>query len=748
LRAGLDGLCSQLCYSYVNRYSGLKFEGELRKNLHNVLQPGKVYEKYDLTEEGKNCAKVCLTVFSTLFNDLSHLKERCNGGWRFRTINTTNKLGIFFETRGYIVPKNADNQNAELNRTKKGESIMTSAMKLFNVRGAGYLEQCHHCLETYYQVCHISTFAAKKRPCNIYEILCWLSGLPCNAVYDTLLQSALSDPFEDSNKPSDDFDGTPVFDLGSSKIEAYPQAITYEDTRNALIHVCSQSYDLLTTILGTGDAATFYASDFSNNSMQFHYPTSGEDCLDMLSDILRRLLPQLQFLHSKCRESAKHHGWRECLYGKHIPTTKWQCTDYATGKATCQPKDQPCCQATCQAKCQPNCQPMSPLMSYLNDCLPGHLPHQLTKLGCKYECATCPTTSKLGMPCMTPLGFRQFSSSVRTGNDICNVISKLLSNSHIARLLCLSPKAPSTLPEHFGFALTLAKGLSAASPRRVDSVVTFADSFATSITKGSIKLYDETSKLTIPLRNAYGDGESAHGDRHNEATKADLSSLAMTQSCVLPNKHLYCAPYLKSLCGDNYYYLAQKDSATYLSWAIYSPWTLYRFLNCLYDAFCNISCKDWGCPSCVPADSCKKGQHGVGNSCRCNSLVGCRGVLSTFYNYGFTFGNATSLLDINNKRYCRNFQAQLKNVLDSEYFRKLFEKCDEFLWIIRQPFSYLVLALWLLSLLYLLHIMVVRLDLLHIKSHLHSPSSHRIAAQSLLAAARLGKLAKISYLQP
>ncbi|CDR96092.1 hypothetical protein BBBOND_0212340 [Babesia bigemina] len=121
--------------------------------------------------------------------------------------------------------------------------------------------------------------------------------------------------------------------------------------------------------------------------------------------------------------------------------------------------------------------------------------------------------------------------------------------------------------------------------------------------------------------------------------------------------------------------------------------------------------------------------------------------MTTFYQYGFTFGDAKTLYGTNRK-FCLSFHTQLSNLLKSQYFTKLFEECDNFIWTIREPFTYLVLALWSLSLFYLICVMVGRLDVLHIKSHLRSPSSHRITAQSLLAAAQVGRLAKISYLQP
>ncbi|CDR71655.1 hypothetical protein, conserved [Babesia bigemina] len=189
-----------------------------------------------------------------------------------------------------------------------------------------------------------------------------------------------------------------------------------------------------------------------------------------------------------------------------------------------------------------------------------------------------------------------------------------------------------------------------------------------------------------------------------------------------------------------------------MSWAIYLTWDFWNCLNNLYNDFIQIFCLDWGCQMCLNGNSCKPGKHGMpnpkgpGSGCLCPSLVGCRGVWPTLYNYGLTFQNVKTLITM--KKKCIDMRSQLYDVLHSDYFKNLFTECDNFLYQIRLPFMTLTLALWLLSLLYLLHIMVIRLDLLHIKSHLHSPSTHRIAAQSLLAAARVSKLNRVFYLQP
>ncbi|CDR71429.1 hypothetical protein, conserved, partial [Babesia bigemina] len=487
------------------------------------------------------------------------------------------------------------------------------------------------------------------------------------------------------------------------------------------------------------------------NALRFTYPASGEDCLHTFLDILRRLWYVLRYLEGQCGHPSSIYGWRDCQYGKAVDHSNWQCEDHPRKQPKCQANCQPTCKAACQPNTQANCQPASPLMSYFNDCLPGHLPHRLESIGCKSECKTCSPKSK-GMPCLTPLGFRAFSGSTKTGKVLCKILDEFLNSDDVSCLFALAQSPPATLAEHFGFTLSLVKGWYAGLTSTYNNG--FQSVFATSIDKQSISLYKETSTLTDALRDAYGSSQSSHETKkHNEQPakaeeeiiRGDLSSLSMTVEC--PGQH--CGPYLSPLCSDTYRHLLRKNSDTYLSWSVYLPWTFWDLLNSLYNSLCAISCQDWGCKTCMQGDACRRGKHGDSQSaCKCPSLVACRGVSPTLYSYGFRFGVPWLLGDKTTKKTCFDIQKQLQNVLQSQHFEELFKQCDEFIFTIREPFIWLNVALWLLSFLYLLHIMVIRLDLLHIKSHLHSPSSHRIAAQSLLAAARVNKLNRVFYLQP
>ncbi|CDR71951.1 hypothetical protein, conserved [Babesia bigemina] len=788
----LEQFVGELERMYVNGYEG--------KQINWVKQVGKD-RKEELTGDALKCGKVFFSCLPIWMQDLGELRVKCKSGeeWNGRQINVsvvdktykkTNALGKFFERCGYNVSQESDSHEGHLRNKSDctGQQIYGRLVGKFqwvfdssdDTKHA--LELAYEYLETYNDVWHIATWDSTRYPCSIFEMLCWLSGLTHNRVRSSLMGSTMTgilvDPEEEKQEKekrdketeesqkrltlantrseSDEIElsvetvsevGPEVSIVSPSSISlpAYPSRITLSKVNAIVTHISATSYDVLTEILGTGNAQTMYACEFSNNTLRLKYPTSGDECLDILLDILRRVFAVFRFLCRQCKRSDEYYGWRECQYGMAIPTTKSHCNKKATDETMCQPTCQAKCKPTCQPNCQVNCQPTSALMSYLNDCLPGHLPHQLISVGCKAECKTCSPSSR-AMPCLTPLGFRAFSGSTKTGKDLCEIIDKFLNFDDIACLFALVPRPPSTLPEHFQFALSFVDGWYANGKHLLRSWV------ESSMNKQSVNLYSSRDLIEC-LRKTYGYSHESHTSQHDDSKNSILPSLSMNTICS--RNKVYCAPYLASLCPESYTYFVKKHVDTYVTWVVYLPWVFHQYLESLRDAFQNIFCQDWGCHRCLRADKCKRGKHGHADKkdderteqyCQCISIVRCRGTSPTFYKYGFTYGSAKKL-ELNSN-YCSAFFSQLENVIKSDYFTKLFDECDNFLWKIREPFSYLVLALWLLSLLYLLHIMVIRLDLLHIKSHLHSPSSHRIAAQSLLAAGRVNKLNRVFYLQP
>ncbi|GBE63366.1 hypothetical protein, conserved [Babesia ovata] len=721
LRAGLTDFCSQLGHAYVNEYSGLTVDWT--KTINN---------KPELTDDADRCAMLFLTCLSTLFENLSTLINHCGNACISDQIDSNTKLGKWFHKCGFRVSTGDANRDGELrnNAECKGRHIipLITDGKVFNKYYAGTLKNIYTYLQTYLRVCHLTIRPKPKSPCNVYEMLCWFTGLTHNAIYQQLSFDAFSDLFD---KPENAGDNSHVVDgisfeyQTAKSLQAYPQTITAAKLTDALTEVCHYAEEMLITVLGTGDALTTYAVEFSNNSHNLYYPSRSEECLHMVIYILRKLLQPLRFLKKQCNLETKYYGWLQCSYGSGVQTACWQCGQHSS----IYPPSDHACSGT------------SPLHLYLTDSLRGMLPHQLTSVGCKSSCNTC-SKGQPGMPCLTPLGFRGFSGSKRSGKDLCNVLTKFLSNDYVTCLLTVVPKPPSTLPEHFAFACSLVTAINAPSSPKHSNHRIFADAFAKSASEQSIDLYKNPSDLTNALASAYGSSVSDHGAKSHVGVYAEMSALSKTIPCS--DQDVHCAPFIECLSAESYKYVAQKHTKLYLSWAIYLPWNLWDYLRSLLDAFQSIDCRSFGCPGC----SCKPASHGSKHKCSCRAIVCCRAVLPTFYQYGFTFKDPKTLLDGTNRKICNHFYTQLEMVIKSEYFDKLFKSCDNFLKEIRWPFILTLLALWSLSLLYLLHIAVVRLDVLRIRSHLRSPSSHRIAAQSLLAAARVKALANVKYFSP
>ncbi|GBE63271.1 Extracellular matrix-binding ebh, putative [Babesia ovata] len=454
----------------------------------------------------------------------------------------------------------------------------------------------------------------------------------------------------------------------------YPATFPADALVDAVDTLTSHSPSILTRVLGYGSALTTYACDFHSNSMRLYYPQDGEECLHMM-------------LHC-CAPPVTA-----------MPTPHPECTD------------------------------KSPLMSYLNDCLPGHLPHQVSAIGCEPQCNTCPSGPS-GMPCLTPLGFRGFSGSTKTGKGLCKVLTKLFTNAHLSSLLSLCPRPPATLAEHIGFALSLVNDWHDGSIVSKNGLQKALEASASAL---SLRLYKHPHQLTMALTAAYGSDSAKHGG----CKHPHLTHLAGTDVCT---RH-QASPFLQSLCRDSYDSLAHRHSGLYLSWAVYLPWTLYDLLLCLYTAFCNISCRDWGCSDCLHEGPCDEGSHGILNpqppehGCHCRSTVQCRGVMPTLYQYGLAFRDASALLS--QDATCSSFSTQLSNILNSEHFRDLFDRCDEFLFHIRLPFLLTLAALWLTALAYILVSLLYRMDVLRIRSHLLTTrASHLIDVKALLAGSR------------
>ncbi|GBE62922.1 hypothetical protein, conserved [Babesia ovata] len=773
-RKGFNAFTGEMEKAYVSYYSGRTIKwnsaGEAERN------------KY---------AEICVTIMRILYTDLFRLKAELDGSdtkWTAYNIynprKSTHSLHkLFFRDSGYDPSLPGNTAHGELNHKTvftgkqiKGllDHVLPGASQLkitiknkqhSDVNVLQIIQYLNNHVNKYYDACHLRLPSSTKYPCSIRDILSWFSGLPHTAVYGKVFNHCHQLLKKDASYQNDPV-LKPLLDL---------------DLFSYIVYTCRKSHDVLAAIQGHGNGAPNadypYASNFCDNSRSLYYPSEVSALLDMLYDVVKRLCYALYFLYTQCLNGASaSNGWRGCAYGQAIPSPRWQCKGHPNTK----PSDQPNSHSTDQ----PNCQPTSPLQGYLTDTLPGWLPHRLTSVGCSAKCATCTKASR-GQQCITPMGFWDLydaGSIVGSGKDICKLLADLCADADAVLfklyrgLSLLSPSPPKTLGDMTSFFCHLLRLWDSSKKFAANSELTYHMNDKTIPNcfplQPTLHGSPDASQLTNALRDLYYYKDGHNGKAAKDDTHCDLSSLVASSTLCLGR---LCTPYLQPLCHDGSHTYALKHANLYLSWLTYLPFDFYNLLKSLFDAFCNIDCKASGCPSC----NCPTGKHGVTEpnpepngkpnteastspsaqptsepnaqpkpGCHCQSIVQCTGVQPMLFKYGLTFGNPERLMNGSSRKTCDNFCAQLKKVIESDHFRKLFKVIDNFIWAIRTPFSYLLVTLWSLSLLYLLHIAVVRLDVLRIRSHLRSPSSHRIAAQSLLAAARVKALANVKYFSP
>ncbi|GBE62965.1 Extracellular matrix-binding ebh, putative [Babesia ovata] len=671
---GLSAFAAELRNAYISAYSGAALTGDLVSS--EAVSERSVTV---LTPYGEKLSKVLLSMVPILYSSLTVLRTECKS-LAGQQLNKCTDLGSLLTGMGYNVPDDGK-QDGELNRNVTGRGITMLLVgdfeRVFNsdkdTKNALGILLDH--LNDYYKACHFNLPRSLRTPCNVYEMLVWLTGLPHNCVYDKLCKF------------------TKLCYSEQTENSLYAATFPADALVAAVGRLTADCPAILTRVLGYGSALTTYACDFHSNSMRLYYPQDGEECLHMM-------------LH--------------CVPVKSVLTPR---SPRWLGGVPCNPL------AFNSSLPHPECTDKSPLQSYLNDCLPGHLPHQVSNVGCEPLCNTCPSAPS-GMPCLTPLGFRGFSGSIKTGKQLCKVLTKWFGNKHLPSLLSLEPRPPATLAEHIGFALSLVNDW---HDGKIVPKNFFQTALEASATDLSLRLYNQPGDLTAALTAAYGSDSAKHGG----CKHPHLTHLAGTDVCT---RH-QASPFLQALCRDSYDSLAYRHSDLYLSWAVYLPWTLYDLLLCLYTAFKEISCRDWSCDACLHEGPCDPDSHGVLNpkapvhGCRCPSIVQCTGVMPTLYQYGLTFKDAPALISQNTT--CFSFSTQLSQVLHSEYFRDLFHKCDEFLWHIRMPFLFTIVTLWLTATLYIAHSLLYRMDVLHIRSHLLTTSaSHQLDVKALLSRTR------------
>ncbi|GBE63007.1 hypothetical protein, conserved [Babesia ovata] len=756
LTEGLRKFVEQLNKAYISRYDGATAikEWEADGPKKEDGSDNKI-----LTQDGRNGAKVFLTCVRTLFNELYNVYYHGGHKWRSQEIQgkgNETKYKEFLHNSGYdvvnLITKDNTGWNVSIRLAKafkKHQEFSEYPDKFNSVNDCmdhfskhqGLLSRLFDHLEQYYQVCQHIHIPSPKSPSNIYEMLEWLSGLRYNPMYEKLqghftkIFTALQKQY---NLPSAELPAA----LHPRMSDTIQSPLKPSHLIDALGRSCAYAQDSLIAILGHGHEGGRYAVEFNTNTDNLDYPSSPAKCFDLLLEISSRVYNQMRFLYSQCQNGPSRGGWADCWYGRGVAGSSWNCN-------TLQCPDQPYNQIgeqkhnqTCSQKCNQTveCGLKSPLQSFLEDGLQGFLPHTLTKLGCGVECSV--------------------ASHTKNGEFLKKVLHSFCGQekSHLSKFCgivnCLMQRPPQTLGDMFAFYYGYLenweggdKGKDTLSKKHKH------DAFEKAVKEACFGSTFEFNLISIFE-------STRHSGKHITHEKGDLFRIVQCPYSLEDT----CGFFVSSLSFYIYNMYSECFRSFYLSCVVYITEAFYNMLCQLRDECCtNCTSPASKCNGNVCANECKltvpePNYKNHNHHKDCKSIAQCPLTLPTLTKYGLMFNSAYRLTgegkESRHKRTCKDFCDALKNVLNNkkadEYVlaQLVFNKIPSFLWKIREPFSYLLLALWSLSLLYLLHILVVRLDVLRIRSHLRSPSSHRIAAQSLLAAARVKALANVKYFSP
>ncbi|GIX65075.1 extracellular matrix-binding ebh [Babesia caballi] len=273
-------------------------------------------------------------------------------------------------------------------------------------------------------------------------------------------------------------------------------------------------------------------------------------------------------------------------------------------------------------------------------------------------------------------------------------------------------------------------------------------------------LYQQCHKVEVQKGGKVSVEHSVDGVSHHNhncsSSPAYLFSLQTSRCTKGPN----CGPYLYPLTHTTGSAFAPTYASSYFSWVLYLIDDFEVGLREMLDEFTNIDCTKSGCHEQKCREDHSSGQHGATSSsqCTCSSVVHCGGVLPLLYSNGFNFASAGLLKNggsqSSGKKTCQNFHDQLTTVLapnESTPLFKLLLTIDDFLYMFRFYFFYNLSTFWIMYVCIILYIYFLRADLLHLKSHVHFPSSHGIPSIGLLTTGRstvLTKLSKLTYFIP
>ncbi|GIX64793.1 uncharacterized protein BcabD6B2_42280 [Babesia caballi] len=717
------------------------------------------------------CAKIFLGCLPLYYQALTYIYWGCHekgGGWGNQTLangamrshfDSQGLLPIFVESSrtGAHIADSALNKFSEF-VTAASPPLSSSAFTYASFaaelqkkvgENVGHLPtECplsalYHGASCYFRCQQITTTkSAGGTPKTIREMLYFLAALPFSLSYEGLIghiDNVLNYPMY-------------VADSGTSHPNNTLSAADVKSYITSTFHLAPAFIGLIQEPSTSSDP--WLHRLYFNTHFDLNFPSSPSALFNALSNYAYALQFQLGFLYQQCSQLYVNIcGWFMCTFGKDVNTTLTHrvvpshicsvgCTTGAHNNSDDITKHKTYCE---HADCGKS-NNKSPLQAFLTDNLKGfsrgHPSDPSSHL------ASCS-----GSLCHVPMGFESHlrDGSVQGGN--ISLTLKPYCGSHNAplrqlcgTLTCLSKRAPRSLGDLFGFYWQVTGQLSK-TLGSLHSAQWFSDLVGHTPFSSTVK-----DNINV-LKTFVGTGHDSHTDSRMDLSNLHLSIQQNHRACYGTGKT--CGPYLYPFTVSNGATFGKPApyASVYLSWIVYLTDDLQTGFQELLDEFKNIDCKATGCrgkagsqQACI---SHAPGTHGTSNECKCDSVVHCGGVLPLLYRHGFQFHDAYSLNDTTTKRNCAKFSQQLSNVLaENAPFAKLLESTDSFLYMFRYHLFYNLSSFWLCFLAILLYFIFYGIDVVHVKSHGHFPSSHTVPPIGLLTTGKAPALTKLTYYTP
>ncbi|GBE58509.1 ribosome binding protein [Babesia ovata] len=260
------------------------------------------------------------------------------------------------------------------------------------------------------------------------------------------------------------------------------------------------------------------------------------------------------------------------------------------------------------------------------------------------------------------------------------------------------------------------------TPRTTGELVSFFHNFGNELHKSSSQLSPLGSALSKPhdhcpdwdcleaedLR-AIEDIRGSAPFNSNHQDQDHPKTLSTLVGCGIDN--VKCPQHISPITYRAYALYSPGFVHTYLSWAVYLADRLWESLLKLHCDLENLQCHD----------------------SKPKALHPCDNALPLLYTHGFTPPEGT----LQSSLTCSKFIAKLGDVVAGKPIASLMTCMDNFLYRVREPFIYTVFTLWLTAALYILIVLLYRMDVLRIRSHLLTTrASHIIDVKALLTPRR------------